>query len=216
MSCVSWLFQELNWSGVLILYKVPLRNLDLWFVLWSFISINLPFDLGWDSIVTGAWNRYLDILYKQHRMICRGVAPTFAFSLEPLAYFWNTASILYRCYFGRCSSGLVKLVSHPYYHGRSTYYIDELHDFTVTVSRCFRDVNVNTFFPHTARLWNDFQQNGFPWLMISVDLTLDLIVTFYLWVCFLINLLTEFSSLTFFVVPCLVKAFLACAEWTPN
>ena len=133
-----------------------------------------------------------------------------------LAYFWNTASILYRCYFGRCSSGLVELVSYPYYHGRSTYYFDGLHDFTVTVSRCFRDVNVNTFFPHTARLWNDFQQNGFPWLMISVDLTLDLIVAFYLWVCFLINLLIEFSSLTFFVVPCLVKAFLACVEWTPN
>ena len=38
--------------------------------------------------------------------------------------------------------------------GRSAHYSDTLHDFSVTITRCYKDVYVNGFFPHAARLWN--------------------------------------------------------------
>ena len=78
-----------------------------------------------------------------------------AASLEPLAHRRNVASLslFYRYYFGRCSSELVKLVPLPYSRGRSTRYSDRLHDFSITIPRCYKDVYVNSFFPRTARLW---------------------------------------------------------------
>ena len=36
----------------------------------------------------------------------------------------------------------------------STQDSDRLDDFSVTIPRCYRDVSVNSFFPHTARLWD--------------------------------------------------------------
>ena len=65
-------------------------------------------------------------------------------------------------YFGRCSSELVQLVSLPYSRGRSTYYTDRLHDFSVTVPRCYKDVYFNSFFPCTARLWSSLPIECFP------------------------------------------------------
>ena len=63
-------------------------------------------------------------------------------------------SLFYRYYFGRCLSELAQLVPLPYSHRRSTRYSGRLHDFSVTIPRCYKDVYVNSFFPHTARLWN--------------------------------------------------------------
>ena len=63
-------------------------------------------------------------------------------------------SPFYRYYFGRCSSELAQLVSLPYSRGRPNHYFDKLHDFSVTIPRCYKDVYVNSFFPHTARLFN--------------------------------------------------------------
>ena len=82
--------------------------------------------------------------------------PSLAASIEPLAYGRNAASLslFYRYYFGRCSSELAQLVSLPLYRGRSTRYSDRLHDFSVTIPRCYKDAYVNSFFPRTARLWN--------------------------------------------------------------
>ena len=81
--------------------------------------------------------------------------------------FWmspNVASLslFYRYYFARCSSELAQLVSLPFSKGRSTHYSDRLHDFYVTISRCYKDVYVNSFFPHTARLWNSLPIKCFP------------------------------------------------------
>ena len=69
-------------------------------------------------------------------------------SFEPLAHRQNVASLSlsYRYYFGRCSSELAQLIPLPYSRGRSTSYADRLHDFSVTISRCYRDVYVNIFF----------------------------------------------------------------------
>ena len=54
----------LNWIGALtlsLLLKRPPRNLEPWFVLWSFfllmlvcISVNLPYGLAWNTVVMSA------------------------------------------------------------------------------------------------------------------------------------------------------------------
>ena len=44
----------------------------------------------------------------------------------------------------------------------SARYSDRLHDFSVTIPRCYKDVYVNSFFPCTARLWNSLPIECFP------------------------------------------------------
>ena len=104
----------------------------------------------------GAPSCYLDLLDKLQKWRCRIVGPSLAASLEPLAHRRNVASLslFYRYYFGRCSSELAELVPLPFSRGRSTGYSDRLHDFSVTIPRCYKDVYVNSFFPHTVKLWN--------------------------------------------------------------
>ena len=46
--------------------------------------------------------------------------------------------------------------------GRSTCYFDRLHDLSVTIPWCHKDVYVNSFFPCTARLWNSLPIKCFP------------------------------------------------------
>ena len=99
----------------------------------------------------------LELLHKLQKWICRTVGPLLAASLEPLAHLRNVASLSlsYRYYFGRCSSELAQLVPLPYSsQGRSVRYSDRLHDFSVTIPRCYKNVYVNSFFPCTNRLWN--------------------------------------------------------------
>ena len=112
----------------------------------------------------GAPSCYLELLDKLQKRICRTVGPSLAASLEPLAYRRNVASLslFYRYYFGRCSSELAQLVPLPYSRGRSTRYSDRLHDFSVTIPRCYKEVYVNSFFPRTARLWNSLPIECFP------------------------------------------------------
>ena len=90
----------------------------------------------------GAPSCYLELLDKLQKRICRTVGPSLAASLEPLVYRRNIASLIlfYRYYFGRC----------------------RLHDFSVTISRCCKDVYVNSVFPRTARLWNSLPIECFP------------------------------------------------------
>ena len=99
---------------------------------------------------------YLEMLDKLQKRICGTVGPSLADSLESLPYRRNVASLslLYRYYFGRCSSELVQLVPFLYSRGRFTRYSDRLHDFSVSISRCYKDVYVKSFFSRTARLWN--------------------------------------------------------------
>ena len=107
---------------------------------------------------------YLELLDKLQKQICRTVCPSLAASLEPLAHRRNVASLrlFYRYYFGKCSSELTQLVPLPFSQGRSTRYSDRLHDFSVTIPRCYKNVYVNTFFLHTARLWNSLPIECFP------------------------------------------------------
>ena len=112
----------------------------------------------------GAPSCYLKLLDKLKKWICRIAGPSLAVSLEPLAHRQNVASLslFYRYYFGRCSSELAQLVPLPFSRGRSTRYSDRLLDFSVTILRCCKDVYVNSFFPHTAKLWNSLPIECFP------------------------------------------------------
>ena len=105
---------------------------------------------------TGALSCFLELLDKLQKRICRNGGPSLATSLEPLAHRGNVArlSLFYRYYFGRRSSELAQLVPLSFSQGRSTCYSDRMHDFSVTIPRCYKDVYVNSFFPRTARTWN--------------------------------------------------------------
>ena len=112
----------------------------------------------------GALSCYLDLLDKLQKRICRIVGPLLAGSLKALAHGRNVASLslFYRCYFGRYSSELAQLVPLPFSRGRSTRYSERLHDFSITIPRCYKDVYVNSFFLRTAKLWNSLPIECFP------------------------------------------------------
>ena len=164
----------LNWIRALTLYlllKMHPRKLEPWFILWSFsllrllcISINLLHGHLWNTVVmselvllVATWNCWWS--YKNGY-----VGPSPAPSLESLAHRRNVArlSLFYRYYFGRCSSELALLVPLPFSWGRATCDSARLYDFSVTIPRCYKDVYVNSFFPHTARLWNPLPIECFP------------------------------------------------------
>ena len=107
---------------------------------------------------------YLELLDKLQKQVCRIVGPLLAASVEPLAHHRNVASLylFYRYYFGRRSSELAQLVPLSFSQGRSTRYSDRLHDFSVTIPRCYKDVYINTFFPYTVKLWNFLPIECFP------------------------------------------------------
>ena len=102
----------------------------------------------------GAPSCYLELLDKLQKRICRTIGPSLAASLEPLVHCRNIASLslFYRHYLGRCSSEPARLAPLPLSWGRSNRYSHRLHDFTVTITTCYKDVYVNSFFPCTATL----------------------------------------------------------------
>ena len=112
----------------------------------------------------GAPNCYLELLDKLQKQICRTVGPSLAASLEPLAHRQNVASLslFSKYYFGGCSSQLAQLIPLRFSQDRSTLYSDRLHDFSVNIPRCYKDVYVKSTFPHTARLWNSLPLECFP------------------------------------------------------
>ena len=102
---------------------------------------------------------------------------------------WSSTCFI-SCTLGRCSSKLAyscgrsthflivvgglltslflwEVYSLPYSCGRSTHYSDRLHNFSIIIPRCFKDVYVNVnicicFFHHTAWLWNSLPIECFP------------------------------------------------------
>ena len=123
------------------------------------IFINLPYGHAWNTVVmsglallVATWNCWIS--YKN------GYTGLLVLHLLPLLNRWlfvemySRLIFVYKYYFGRCSSELVQLVSLPYSPGRCTRYFDRVHDFPVTIPRCYKDVYVNSFFSRTARLWN--------------------------------------------------------------
>ena len=132
---------------------VLMRFMKIFSLRLPFISVNLPYGHTWSTIVmfglvllVTTWNCKIS----NKKLICRTVGPWLATSFEPLAHSRNVTSLslLYRYYFGRCSSELPELVPLSYSRGSSTCYSDSLYDFSVTY--------VNSFFLRTAKLWNAF------------------------------------------------------------
>ena len=115
-------------------------------------------------ILAGSASCYLELLDKLQKRISRTVRPSLAASHEPLGHCGNVASLslYYRYYFGRCFFELDQLISLPFSRGRLTRYSDRLHDFSVTIPRCYIDVYVNSFSPRTARLCNSLPIECFP------------------------------------------------------
>ena len=112
----------------------------------------------------GATSCYLELLDKPQKQICMTAGPSLASSHEPFAHHHNLArlSLFYRYYFGSCYSELAQLVPLSFCGSRSTHYSDRLHDFSVIIPRCYKDVYVKSFFCHTARLWNSLPLECFP------------------------------------------------------
>ena len=80
----------------------------------------------------------------EFKRTCWTASPLLAASLDPLAHCRNLASLslFYRYYFVRCSSELPQLAPFPHFRGRSTHYSNRLHDFSVTIPRCYKDVYI--------------------------------------------------------------------------
>ena len=122
----------------------------------------------------------MELLDKLQNRKCRTIGPSVAASLEPLAHHQSVASLslFYRYYVGRCSFELAELVPLPFFRGRSTRYSDKLHDFSVTIAICYKNVYVSSFFPRTTRPWNSVPIEYFPMPKIYVALSLELSGTF--------------------------------------
>ena len=95
----------------------------------------------------GAPSCYLELLDKLQKRICRTAGLSLAASLEPLAHRRNVASLSFSI-----GIALVDVYLKWLNWLRSTRYSNKLHDFSVTIPRCYKDVYVNSFFSLTARL----------------------------------------------------------------
>ena len=118
-------------------------------------------------LVVATWNCWIS--YNGYAGL---FGPSLSTILEPLTDRRNVASssLFYSYYFGRCSSELAQLVPLPYSRGRSTRYSDRLHDFSVTIPRCYKNVCVNSFFNRKARTWNSLLIECFPLIYDLNDL----------------------------------------------
>ena len=87
-------------------------------------------------IWAGAPRCYLEMLDKLQKWVCR----------TTLVHCRNVASLslFHRYYFGRCSYEPAELVLLRYSKGRPTSYSDRLHDFSVTIPRCYKNVYVSS------------------------------------------------------------------------
>ena len=156
---------KLDWGSYIVsIAKTVSKKIGAMIRSMKLFSTIRPFMEYCCHVWAGAPSLLIGLLDKLQKQICRTVGPSLAASLEPLANRRNEASLslFYRYHFGRCSLELVQLVPLPYSRGRSTCYSDRLHDFSVTISRCYKDVYVNSFFPRSARLWNSLPVECFP------------------------------------------------------
>ena len=114
----------------------------------------------------GAPSCYLEFLNKLQKWICRTGCPHLLPLLNPLPHHQNVASLslFYRYYFGRCSSELAQLVPLLYSRRRSTCYSDKLHDFSVTIPKCYKDVYVKFLSLHSYIL------EFYAYRMLSIEL----------------------------------------------
>ena len=166
---------KLNWGSYIIsIAKTVSKKIAALICSMKFLSAEVALYLNKSAlrlcmeycchVWAGAPCCYLELLDKLQKLICRTVGPSLAASLEPLAHRQNvfSLSLLDRYFFGRYSSELAELVPLLFSQGRSTRYSDRLHDFSVIIPRCYKDVYVNSSFPCAAKLWNSLPIECFP------------------------------------------------------
>ena len=71
-------------------------------------------------------------------------------------------SLFCRYYVGRYSFELAELVSLLYSRGRSTRYSNRLHNISVSIPRCYKDITASSLFSQTARHRNSLPVECFP------------------------------------------------------
>ena len=108
--------------------------------LYLYKSTMLPFMEYCCCVWAVAPSWYLQLLDKLQKQIWRATGLA-ASLVVPWLTGLNLASssLFYRHYFGICSSELAQLVSFPYFWGRSSCSSNRLHDFFVTIPRCYKD-----------------------------------------------------------------------------
>ena len=97
----------------------------------------------WCNLWAGAPSCYLAMLVKLQKRIYGTVGPSLAASFEPLAHRQNDIHLNWLNWFHVLILEGVLLAI-----------LNRLHDFSITIPRCYKDVYVNSFFSRTARLWN--------------------------------------------------------------
>ena len=107
--------------------------------------------------------------------------------------------------------------STSFFCGRLTRYSNRLHDFSVTIPRCYKDVYINRFFPHTARLRNSLPLECFP-LAYNLNGFRSRFNRPINWRFFVKRFPVCFNLfvLLFLLTPCLVVVVQSCMEGIPN
>ena len=112
------------------------------------LPTNLPYDNVWNIVfmsglvlLVATWN--CQVSYKSR------YAGLFVLHLLPVLNPWLIVEMS-PAYGSSIGITLVDVWSLPYSGGRSTRYFDRLHEFSVTISRSYKDVYVNNFFSRTA------------------------------------------------------------------
>ena len=207
---------KLDWGSCIIFFaKTASQKIGALICSMKFLSSKVALFLSKSTICScmeycwyvwdGALSSYLELLGKVQKWICRTVGLLLAASLEPFGHHQNVASLslFYRYYFGRCSCELTQLVPFPNSREKPTCYSDKLHDFPVTIPRCYKNVYVNSFFPCTTRLWSSFPIECF---LLIYDLNGFKFFLNRFLVCF------NLFGVLFHVTPCLVVAVQPCME----
>ena len=97
-------------------------------------------------------NCHLDMLDNLQKWVCETVRPELTAFHEDLFHRRNMTSLSHFCryYLGRWLSELAEFFPLPYSRGISTRYSIRFYEFSITIPRCYKDVNVNNFFLRTA------------------------------------------------------------------
>ena len=104
----------------------------------------------------------MNILDKLQKPVYGTVGLRLASYLEPFAYRRHVCgrSLFHRDY--SCSLELAELVSLHYFSGWPTRYSNSrLHDFSITILKCYEDVYISSFFPRKEESGNICPRNIF-------------------------------------------------------
>lgn len=137
-------------------------------VLYLFKSTIQPYMEYCCHAWAGVLNCYLDTLDKLQIWVCMNFGRKLTTSIERLVDHRNLASLIlfYIYYFSRRSLELAELFPLTYSCVRSVGFSPRLHDLSVNITRCYKDVYTDNSFHRTARPCNSCLQNYFLWIMI--------------------------------------------------